>query len=102
MRHQLNPYLQSFELLGDWALSNDALTDHQMVIHSNRLPTNEHVRRCDRPQNSEVAAIVLEAEDGIISTQDNVLQKRGNFNAYGNEFCDTISVTHQCISPMIL
>lgn len=66
-----------------------------MVVHANKKPSQEHARRYNGPQCSEVDAVIPGADAAIVGKQDIVLQRRGELNAYENEMIDTILVTHR-------
>ena len=68
-----------------------------MVIHSDRRPSHEHVRRYNGPESSEVAAL---NEDGEIGRRDIVVRRRGTLNSNGNEVLDPISVSHLAYDPL--
>lgn len=70
-----------------------------MVVHSVRQQANKHARRYNGSETSEVAAIILEAEDGINGGQEIVLKKRVNLDAHGNKVFDTIPVTNRFFDP---
>lgn len=64
-----------------------------MVSYSNRRPENELVSRYNGPKTSEMTAILLGVDDGIVGRQEIVLRKRRLLNAHENEIFDTIPVT---------
>lgn len=90
-----NVYVQSLVSLCDKAIFPAAPNNFQKAIHSNRRPSNEHVCRCNGTQASEIAAIILEAEDGIAGKQDIVMRCRRELNNNEAERFDTNSVTHR-------
>ncbi|CDF41005.1 unnamed protein product, partial [Chondrus crispus] len=47
MLHECNPYVQTFLCMREWAQSphNNCPATYQMVIHADRRPSHEHVRR---------------------------------------------------------
>lgn len=71
-----NHYLQSFIALRHWATPIDAPNLYHMIIHSERRPSGENVRRHIGPQTSEVTAIILGAEVGITGRQDIAIRRR--------------------------
>lgn len=103
MLHGRNPYVQTFLSMREWATSDDganAPAPYQMVIHADRRPSNEHVRRYNGPEASEVAVLIPGNEDGEIGRRDIVVRKRGILNSNGNEVLDPISVTHRSYDPL--
>ncbi len=59
MLTQHNAYIQSFMSLYKLARDNAPTDQHKIVIHADKRPANEHVRRYKGPSFSEVAALVL-------------------------------------------
>lgn len=70
MPHKTNPNEQSFVAPGVRAIPVDAANLFFLVIHSDKRLTDEHIRRYNGPQTSEVAAIVSGVEDGTVGRQD--------------------------------
>lgn len=95
MLHECNSYVQSFSALRDWATPVNAPNLYRMIIHSDKRPASEHFCRYNGLSTSEIAAIILGAEDGIVGRQDLVIRRRGELNANGSERFDIIPVTHR-------
>lgn len=70
-----------------------------MIIRSDRRPASEHFHRYNDPQASEIAAIILEAEDGIIGRQDIIIFRREELNIADSECFDTIPVIRRSYDP---
>ncbi|CDF33944.1 ATP dependant DNA helicase PIF1 [Chondrus crispus] len=87
MLHECNLYVQTFLCMREWAQSphNKTPASYQMVIHADRRPSHEHVRRYNGPEASEVAALIPGNEDGEIGRRDIVVRRRGALNSNGNE-----------------
>ncbi|CDF32173.1 unnamed protein product [Chondrus crispus] len=102
MLHECNPYVQTFLCMREWAQSpqNNCPATYQMVIHADRRPSHEHVRRYNGPEASEVAALIPGNEDGEIGRRDIVVRRRGTLNSNGNEVLDPISVSHRAYDPL--
>ena len=100
MLHGINPYIQTFRSLREWAIADQAPDLYRMVIHADRRPSDAHRGRYNGPANSEVAAIIPGSEDGEIGTRDIVLRRRGTLNTNGNEQLDKVSVTHRSYDPL--
>ncbi|CDF37673.1 unnamed protein product [Chondrus crispus] len=102
MLHECNPYVQTFLCMREWAQSphNNCPATYQMVIHADRRPSHEHVRRYNGPEVSEVAALIPGNEDGEIGRRDIVVRRRGTLNSNGNEVLDPISVSHRAYDPL--
>ncbi|CDF33021.1 unnamed protein product [Chondrus crispus] len=102
MLHECNPYVQTFLCMREWAQSpqNNCPATYQMVIHADRRPSHEHVRRYNGPEASEVAALIPGNEDGQIGRRDIVVRRRGTLNSNGNEVLDPISVSHRAYDPL--
>ncbi|CDF38542.1 unnamed protein product [Chondrus crispus] len=102
MLHECNPYVQTFLCMREWAQSphNNTPTPYQMVIHADRRPSHEHVRRYNGPEASEVAALTPGNEDGEIGRRYIVVRRRGTLNSNGNEVLDPISVSHRVYDPL--
>ncbi|CDF38180.1 ATP dependant DNA helicase PIF1 [Chondrus crispus] len=94
MLHECNPYVQTFLCMREWAQSphNNTPAAYQMVIHADRRPSYEHVRRYNGPEASEVAALIPGNENGEIG--------RGTLNSNGNEVLDPISLSHRAYDPL--
>ena len=77
MLHECNPYVQKFLCMREWAQSahNNTPAAYQMVIHADRRPSHEHVRRYNGPEASEVAAFIPGNEDGEIGRRDIVVRR---------------------------
>ena len=102
MLHQYNPYVQKFLCMRKWAQSshNNTPTAYQMVIHADRRPSHEHVRRYNGPEASEVAALIPGNEYGEIGRRDIVVRRRGTQNSNRNDVLDPISVSHRAYDPL--
>ncbi|CDF35745.1 ATP dependant DNA Helicase Pif1 [Chondrus crispus] len=102
MLHECNPYVQTFLCMREWAQSphNNTPAAYQMVIHADRRPSHEHVRRYNSPEASEVAALIPGNEYGEIGRRDIVVRRRGTLNSNGNEVLDPISVSHRAYDPL--
>lgn len=64
-------YLQSFVALRHWSTPGDVSNPFQMVIHSDRRPSAQHVDRYNGPQASEIASIIPELN--MVSLVDRML-----------------------------
>lgn len=76
MMQQHNSYVQTLMTLGDWAFAENRPGDYTMMIHADKRPAAEHVRRYNGPTMSEVAAITLETEKGEVAGRDIILRRR--------------------------
>lgn len=74
MRHDYNSYNQYFLIL-HWATPVESFDNYQMLVHVNKKPSQEHVRRYNGPHSSKIAAIIPASEDGFVSQQDNALRR---------------------------
>ena len=99
-QHHVNPYVQTFQSLGEWAIIENSLKPYRMVIDANRRPVGDHVRRYNGPESSEVAAPIPGDENGEISRRDISVHKRGQRNRNGNEVLGIISVTNWSYDPL--
>ena len=92
MLHECNPYVQTFLCMREWAQSphNNTPDSYQIVIYADRGPSNEHVRRYNGPEASEVAALIPGNEDGEIGRRDIVVRRRGALNSDRDEVLDPI------------
>ncbi len=100
MLNQHNMYVQSFMSLHELARENVRTDRYKIVIHSDKRPANEHVRRYNGPFCSEVAALILGNEDGMIGTRDILVRKRGQADWNGNEVLDKVSISHRRYKPL--
>ena len=97
---QHNPYVQTFESLREWATGDEAPTQYKMVIHADKRPAAEHVRRYNGPEASEVAAII--PGTGEQSKRDIVLRRRaGEVGSNGQESTlQQMQVTYRSCDPL--
>ncbi len=86
--------------LHELARDNSTTDRHNIVIHADKRPSNEHVRRCNGPSCSEVAALILGNEHGIIGKRDILVRKRGQANSNGNKVLDKVSINHRSYDPL--
>ncbi len=70
MLNQHNTYVQSFMSLHELARDNAPTDRYKIVIHADKRPENEHVRRYNGPSCSEVAALIPGNDDGMIGKRD--------------------------------
>lgn len=92
---KINTYAQTFKSIKKWAVAAPAPDDYRIVIHGYRKPTEQHIKRFNAPQASEVAAIVPVIEDGEVGRRDIVLRRSGTLNSNGNEVLSKVSVGHR-------
>lgn len=71
-----------------------------MVIHANRHPSSQHVRKTIVPTCSELAAIEHVSEDEECGRRDITLCHHRQLNASGNEILDIINVNHRASDPL--
>ena len=95
----VNSYIQSFQQLREWAQSNNGPAEYRMVIHADRRPTTEHARRYNRPESSEVAALIPGPDNGMVGNRDVVVSARGTA-VNGSERLRTISWDHRSYDPL--
>ncbi len=72
MLHERHQHVHNFK----YALEKMNTAEHAVVIHADRCPQGEHLRRYNAPTTNEVAIILLHEEHG---KRDIVLQKRDGF-----------------------
>lgn len=97
---ETNLYVQSFVALREWATPADGPNPYCLVIHSDRRPTGERIRRYNGLQTSEIAATVPGAEDGIVRHQDTVIRWRFIPNENDSGQFDIIPATHRSYGPL--
>ncbi len=95
-----NSYVQTFLCLHEILNEGRTTERYKIVIHADRKPAVEHVRRYNGPSCSEVAALIPGNEDGTIGNRDIVVRRRGVLNANGNEKLHTVSVSHRSYDPL--
>ncbi len=81
--------------LRELARGNAPTHRYKIVIHADKRPANEHVRRYNGPSCSEVAALIPGNEDGMIGKRDILVRKRGQADSNGNEVLDKVSISHR-------
>ncbi len=100
MLNQHNTYVQSIMSLHELARDNSPTARYKIVIHADKRPANEHVRRYSGPSSSEVAALIPGNEDGMIGKRDILVRKRGQANSIGNEVLDKVSISRRSYDPL--
>ncbi|UYV80140.1 hypothetical protein LAZ67_18001816 [Cordylochernes scorpioides] len=86
--HEHNHYIQSFKAALETLPQNHA--DYRVIIHSDKLPPEEHERRYNAPMTNEVALLMVGQEFG---PRDIVLHCRNNLT-------QRISEIHQAYDPL--
>ncbi|UYV75805.1 hypothetical protein LAZ67_13001409 [Cordylochernes scorpioides] len=86
--HAHNHYIQSFKAALETLPQNHA--DYRVIIHSDKLPPEEHERRYNAPMTNEVALLMVGQEFG---PRDIVLHCRNNLT-------QRISEIHQAYDPL--
>ncbi|UYV73419.1 hypothetical protein LAZ67_10003111 [Cordylochernes scorpioides] len=86
--HAHNHYIQSFKAALETLPQNHA--DYRVIIHSDKLPPEEHERRYNAPMTNEVALLMVGQEFG---PRDIVLHCRNNLT-------QRISEVHQAYDPL--
>ncbi|UYV61785.1 hypothetical protein LAZ67_1006539 [Cordylochernes scorpioides] len=86
--HAHNHYIQSFKAALETLPQNHA--DYRVIIHSDKLPPEEHERRYNAPTTNEVALLMVGQEFG---PRDIVLHCRNNLT-------QRISEIHQAYDPL--
>ena len=92
---QRNGYVHCFLTLREWASSTASAAQCKVVLHADRRPASEHMRRCNGPSCSEVAALIPRNEDGMVGSRDIVVSKRGILNRNWNENLEKENVIHR-------
>ena len=102
MLRQNNTYARTFQLLREWVREDDGvgLTRFQMVIHADRRPEGEHLRRYNAPESSEVAALIPGDQGDRATRRDIVLRRRAERNPNVNKVLDKTSITHRSYDPL--
>ncbi len=90
-----NSYVQTFLSLQDIVNEGAATDRYKIVIHADKKPAAEHVRRYNGPSCSEVAALIPGNEDGAVGKRDIVVRRRGVLNENGSKALHTVSVSHR-------
>ncbi len=76
MVNQHNTHVQSFMSLHELALDNAPTNRYKIVIHADKRPANEHVRRYNGPPGSEGAVLIPGNVDGMIGKRDILVRKQ--------------------------
>ena len=95
----VNSYIQSFQQLREWAQSSNGPAEYRMVIHAHRRPTIEHARRYNRPESSEVIALIPGPENGIVGNREIVVSARGTA-VNGSKRLRKLSWDHRLYDPL--
>ncbi len=82
MLHENNKLVQMFVSLRDLMNSNQISEDVELVIHAHERTKQSHERKCNTPEASEVAALIVGEQYGAI---DIVLRRKGRIDAKGFE-----------------
>lgn len=86
--------------LRDWAFAENRPDDYTMVIHAEKRPAAEHVRRYNGPTASEVAAIIPGPENGEVAGRYIILRRRGVLRNSGNEVFHRLPISHRSYDPL--
>ncbi len=73
---------------------------YKIVIHADKRPANEHVRRYSEPSCSEVAALIRGNKDEMVGKRDIFVRKRDQANSNGNELLGRVSISHRSFDPL--
>ncbi len=98
--HSYHTYLQSVLSLHELVHGNAATDRYRIVIHADKRLGNEHVRRCNGPSCSEVAALIPGNENGVIGNRDIIVRTRGTANADRNEVLDKVKICNRSYDPL--
>ncbi len=100
MLNQHNTYVQSFMSLHELARDNAPTDRYKIVIHADKGPANEHLRRYNGPSSSAGAAVIPGNEEGMIGKRDILVRKRGQAKSNGNKVLDKVSIRHRSYDPL--
>lgn len=96
MLQDVNPYVHTFNALREWVVNDSYTVPNQMAIHTYKRPMRVHERRYNEPVDSELAAIIPEVKNNLISYHRNIiLQRRGVRNSIQNMVYSEINVAHR-------
>lgn len=98
--HEFSQNLQPFLALRDQVTPINSPNPYCMMIHSDPRSTTQHARWYDGFRPFTIAAIIPEAEYGIVGRMDIVICWRGELSATGSERFDNIPVTRRSYDPL--
>ena len=95
MLHEVNPYVKTFTCIYELFKDQESLESYNLAIHADKKPAEEHVRRYNAPTSSEVAALIVGAENDLINKNDIILRHRAEMNENGYEKLSRIAISHR-------
>ena len=97
MLHESNNLVRTFVTLKDLIDSNKIHEDMKIVIHAHERTNPGHKRKYNKPEASEVAALIAGEQ---YSALDIVLHRKGCLNAIGFEKLDVIGLDNRMYHPL--
>ncbi|PAA67824.1 hypothetical protein BOX15_Mlig001551g15, partial [Macrostomum lignano] len=91
--HECNGYVRSLRAVAHRISQDPELGDARIVIHPDRRPSGEHIRRYNLPTANEVGILIVEDNENTPASRDVVIQLRGG----GSQ---RISETHRSYDPL--
>uniref|UniRef100_A0A1I8H7N0 ATP-dependent DNA helicase n=1 Tax=Macrostomum lignano TaxID=282301 RepID=A0A1I8H7N0_9PLAT len=91
--HECNGYVRSLKAAAERISQDPELGDARIVIHPDRRPSGEHIRRYNLPTANEVGILIVEDNEDAPASRDVVIQLRGG----GSQ---RISETHRSYDPL--
>ena len=99
MLEENNSLVNSFMSLRNLIQSNEVPDDEKLVIRAHERAIPGHVRKCNVPKASEVAALVVDEQYGKL---DIVLRLRSEYDANGFEKLELINMGNEFKIPMLI
>uniref|UniRef100_A0A1I8G3D4 ATP-dependent DNA helicase n=1 Tax=Macrostomum lignano TaxID=282301 RepID=A0A1I8G3D4_9PLAT len=91
--HECNVYVRSLKAAAERISQDPELGDARIVIHPDRRPSGEHIRRYNLPTANEVGILIVEDNEDAPASRDVVIQLRGG----GSQ---RITETHRSYDPL--
>lgn len=98
--HKIELYVQTLSALREWTTPTVTSNISRTVIHADRRPSIEHIRRYDGSFTFKVAAIIPVAGNEIVSCKDIVFLYCGSLNSAINEVFETVPGTNHVYNPL--
>ena len=97
MLEEKDNLVKSFLSLRNLIQINGIPDDVKLVIHAHQKTMPGHIRKCNVPEASEVAALVLGQQHGKL---DIILRRRSEFDVDGYEKLDFINLGNRMHDPL--
>lgn len=103
--HGFNFYNKSFLSLRNWATQAKALDNYEIVTHGEKNPAQEKVQCYNSIQRPEIAAVISEAQNGIVGKKMSYFEEEANLMQMVMKFSIKIrlfnALTVHCVTSFL-